>query len=351
MTDNATIQRLSQFPDADPSPYFDFSLKSPDILDIAFTYAQVPAGTFSYKGDYRSSPHSALHLNTADNDYYQRGIPGATRSIAGTAAWLRTIRQEFGFKAVRVIGASMAGYAAILFGDLIEADLICAISPVLDRGHVFLGETVYFEDVDGAIARIRDRAAIMFGAFDVVEYRFIVRCLDCGLSLDDLCVVGNLHSCNLSFDLRKFLEGDAHLPVRSLMINPYTIPLNDAMIREVGQIDLFSVDTDDPQRLDILARAAAVDRLNPAFPFRRAVLLCLRGREHEAMEEMRDACALAAYHRRKAGFDLFGPYGDYDKRLLSEYGMSLGFAKLKPLVEMAREAARSMHLSRVHCLH
>src|SRR4051794_37574178 len=100
MTDNATIQRLSQFPDAAPSPYFDFSLNSPDILDIAFTYAQVPAGIFSFQGDYRGSPHSVLHLNTADNDYYQRGIPGATRSIEATAAWLRAIIQQFRFRAV-----------------------------------------------------------------------------------------------------------------------------------------------------------------------------------------------------------------------------------------------------------
>jgi len=348
MTDNRTIQLLSAFPDAEPSPYFDFVLKSPRILDIAFTFAQMPAGTFTFKASYDGSPHSVLHLNTADNDYYQRGIPGVTRSIEETAAWLRTIRRTFGFQAVRVIGASMAGYAAVLFGDLIDAELICALSPVTDRSHTFLGKTARFESLDEAVVRIRDRAVMTFGAFDVVEYKFIASCLDWGLRLDELAVVGNMHGCILSFDLPKFLTGDETLSARELLVNPYAIPLDDALIREVARLNPFTVDASDTHTLEVLERAAAVDRFNPAYPFRRAVLLSLRGETEEAMQAMRDTFALTAYHRRKAGFDVFQAFANYEKRVLQEYGVSLDFARLKPLVEMTKEAARTAHLSRVY---
>jgi hypothetical protein len=341
------IQRLSGFSEYAPSAYFDLDLKSRDVLDIAFTHAQMPAGTFSFHGVYGYSPHSVLHLNTTDSDYYQNGIPGATRSIAETVSWLQAIRSSFGFATVRTIGASMAGYASILFGDLVNADLICAISPVIDPMYTFLGKAARFVDVGEALLRIKGRSTIMFGAFDVLEYKLLASCLDLGMDLGDLAVVGNGHGPIGSLNLLKFTTSAGHVPAGELMVNPHTIPLDHAMVREVGGLPLYSPDRDDNQVVEVLARAAAIDTINPDFRYRLGVHLGLLGRGDEAVEAFRDAIALNEYHIKKIGSDVFGVQADYEKRIVRDYGVYLDFARLKSLVALIKDAAGSAHLSRL----
>ena len=118
VSDRVRIRKLSPMPGDTPSEYFKFNLRSPKTLDIAFTHALEPAGSFDFGFLYDGSSKSVLYLNTTDMDYYQNGIPGVTRSIEETVSWIQAIKATFGFEVVRTIGQSMGGYAALVFGDL-----------------------------------------------------------------------------------------------------------------------------------------------------------------------------------------------------------------------------------------
>lgn len=348
MTPNDIAQALSQFPNAAPSPYFDLALKARTILDIAFTHARVPAGSFSFTKNYEiASPHSVLHLNTSDIDYYQHGIPGATRSVLETVHWLMRIKSEFGFEMIRTVGASMAGYAAILYGDRVGADFVCSVSPVLDWSHVFLGEVANIIDLHDEIGRISNRATLMFGAFDVVDYKDITRCLDAGLRVGDLAIVGNVHGSATSLNLGAFLSGGVDVTKEALMLNPYDIRLDEAMIRQLGSLELFCLTDGSARAVELLEQAAAIDPFNPDFRFRRAVLLCLLGHPEEAAGDMRDAIVLSRYHIGKVGADILALQSDYEKRVVKEYAWRLSYSEMKPLLELVRAADRTVHLSRV----
>jgi hypothetical protein len=348
---NAIVQRLSQFPDETPSAYFDLALKSRGVLDIAFTHAHVPAGTFSFTKNYEAaSPHSVLHLNTADIDYYQNGIPGATRSVDATVQWLLRIRSEFGFRATRVVGASMAGYAAILYGDRIGADFVCAVSPVLDWSHVFLGNVADIIDLHAEIARISRRATLMFGAFDVVDYKDMTRCLNAGLRVADLAIVGNIHGSANSLNLGRLLASGAEVTKEELMLNPYDIRVDASMIRALGGLELFRLTEGSTHATEVLEQAAVIDPLNPDFRFRRAMLLGMLGRAQEAADAMRDAIVIGRYQIDRFGADILGMMGEYEKRVVKEYAWNLSYSEMRPLLELVREAERTVHLSRARDL-
>jgi hypothetical protein len=70
-----------------------------------------------------------VYLRDLSQTWYHAGLPGVSESIDDTACFLRSKIAESGSKRVVVVGNSAGGYAAILFGVLIGADMIHAFSP------------------------------------------------------------------------------------------------------------------------------------------------------------------------------------------------------------------------------
>lgn len=64
------------------------------------------------------------------NSWYHRGVPGLGTHVDEVAATLRGLVRSIGPSEVITIGQSMGGYAAILFGMLLDADRIVAFGPL-----------------------------------------------------------------------------------------------------------------------------------------------------------------------------------------------------------------------------
>ena len=70
-----------------------------------------------------------IFIRDLDQCWYHAGLPGVSNDIEGTAAFLRHKIDEQGIQRVVFVGNSMGGYAAILFGILVGADLVHAFVP------------------------------------------------------------------------------------------------------------------------------------------------------------------------------------------------------------------------------
>lgn len=61
--------------------------------------------------------------------WYQCGLEGVADDVAGTADYLRDLCCEAGIERTIFTGTSAGGYAALLFGSLLDADEVHAFSP------------------------------------------------------------------------------------------------------------------------------------------------------------------------------------------------------------------------------
>lgn len=72
---------------------------------------------------------SRVYVRDLDQAWYHAGLRGVSSSAAETAEVLRTLVAESGAERVVLVGNSMGGYAALLFGALLGADVVHAFSP------------------------------------------------------------------------------------------------------------------------------------------------------------------------------------------------------------------------------
>jgi hypothetical protein len=70
-----------------------------------------------------------IYLRDLRGTWYHSGLPGISNNIDETAFFLKSKIDEAGIDKVVVFGNSMGGYAAIIFGILIKADIVHAFSP------------------------------------------------------------------------------------------------------------------------------------------------------------------------------------------------------------------------------
>jgi pimeloyl-ACP methyl ester carboxylesterase len=69
--------------------------------------------------------------------WYHWGIEGKTRNVEGTAEYLMEAIASRGIRKVATFGTSGGGYAALMFGWLLSADVVHAFSPqtMLEEDH------------------------------------------------------------------------------------------------------------------------------------------------------------------------------------------------------------------------
>ena len=85
---------------------------------------------------------NAVLVRDRANLWYHAGIDGIPGVVNDLAAYLKKVSS--GFDRVVIIGSSMGGYAALLLGFLIQADVALGIVPQIRVGHIAcegMGET------------------------------------------------------------------------------------------------------------------------------------------------------------------------------------------------------------------
>lgn len=103
-----------------------------DRLFIFFGSMNGQIGTISPFEFLRSTTHIATHkLYVRDfyQSYYHNGLHGYTQNIHETKDLIETLMSEHGIAHLICAGHCAGGYASILFGSLLRADVVHAFSP------------------------------------------------------------------------------------------------------------------------------------------------------------------------------------------------------------------------------
>lgn len=74
-------------------------------------------------------PAKRLFVRDVLSVWYQRGVPGFGETIDEVAAALRLLIEEASVERLVVTGPSAGGYAALVFGTLLGADVVLSFSP------------------------------------------------------------------------------------------------------------------------------------------------------------------------------------------------------------------------------
>lgn len=78
--------------------------------------------------------YDVMFVCDSTRNWYINGVDHSSNSIPGSASWLQELAAPY--ERVTTFGVSAGGYAAILFGSLINADKIIAIAPQTDLAYV-----------------------------------------------------------------------------------------------------------------------------------------------------------------------------------------------------------------------
>lgn len=109
---------------------FDLDRASKTLL-VAFGGMQGQLGMppfefFKASGDI---PVKRLFVRDLRQAWYHRGLPGHGDRLEDVAAWLRELVAGNGVERLVMAGNSAGGYAALLFGALVEADVVLCFAP------------------------------------------------------------------------------------------------------------------------------------------------------------------------------------------------------------------------------
>lgn len=78
----------------------------------------------------REQPLNWILVRDPANLWYQHGVPGLGRGVDEVAVALRSLIAQLQPNSLSTLGQSMGGYAAVLFGALLNADHILAFGPL-----------------------------------------------------------------------------------------------------------------------------------------------------------------------------------------------------------------------------
>ena len=127
-----------------------------DALLVAFGgLAGAPMGLPPFEFRNLSESLSVMRLFVRDpaQAWYQRGLEGLTDDVKSTADHLAERIDHAGAKRVVMVGNSMGGYAALLFGALLDVDAVIAFAP-----QTFIGRWLRLRHRDGRWSRQVKRA-------------------------------------------------------------------------------------------------------------------------------------------------------------------------------------------------
>lgn len=103
-----------------------------DVLLVVFSgLKQNPRAVpgFSFKKITDELPAKKLFLRDLDRAWFLKGLRGVTSNVEETVAFLRAEAGMAGARRIVLTGYSLGGFAALLYGALLGADEVQAISP------------------------------------------------------------------------------------------------------------------------------------------------------------------------------------------------------------------------------
>ena len=103
-----------------------------DVLLVVFSgLKQNPRAVpgFSFKKPTAELPVKKLFLRDLDRSWFLQGLHGVTADVDETVAFLRAEAVAAGARRIVLTGYSLGGFAALLYGALLGADEVQAISP------------------------------------------------------------------------------------------------------------------------------------------------------------------------------------------------------------------------------
>ena len=115
----------------------DFAMQSKTIFIVFSTISEAHAPPpFEFLAASSRVQVRRLFVRDVKRVWYHHGVPGLGNRVDVVAKSLRAILDEQGAERVVVIGYSAGGYAALLFGALLSADLVFSLEPqtCIDRG-------------------------------------------------------------------------------------------------------------------------------------------------------------------------------------------------------------------------
>jgi pimeloyl-ACP methyl ester carboxylesterase len=107
----------------------DFGSPSSTMLVIFAAMGTRPPPPFHFFQVTAGMPAKRLFARDPKRVWYHRGVPGFGDSIDAVAGSLRTIIEQQGPERVIALGSSAGGFAALVFGTLLEADLVLCFAP------------------------------------------------------------------------------------------------------------------------------------------------------------------------------------------------------------------------------
>jgi hypothetical protein len=118
-------------PDDDSPVLRDYAADS-RVLFIAFSGLRRSPGEkpgFSFINITGSLPAKKLFVRDLTKTWYLTGLPGLTRGVEKTAEFFRNEIRSANAARVVMVGYSLGGFAAMLYGMLVDADQVLAFSP------------------------------------------------------------------------------------------------------------------------------------------------------------------------------------------------------------------------------
>ena len=83
-----------------------------------------PAGTFQMGKALANLPGLLILLNDKENNWYQYGLPEVGDNTTESITALKKELKKENIEQIICIGASMGGYGAALYGELLNADFV-----------------------------------------------------------------------------------------------------------------------------------------------------------------------------------------------------------------------------------
>ncbi|WP_059049287.1 tetratricopeptide repeat protein [Paenibacillus senegalimassiliensis] len=191
---------------------------SKDVL-IVFSHTNYPPGKFAMTNVASELAATKIYVNCHGNSWYQEGIRNITSSIDETAELLKEILAELKPGRIICTGMSMGGYAALLFGLLLEVDEILAFT-----SEVLIGEgyarSYYSNDIKKYDYRYKSLASLMrqnkktqvyciYGVYDLIDLSLLWSISDVitNNNLYHLTFASGNHQVTKRFDMSKLLKG------------------------------------------------------------------------------------------------------------------------------------------------
>lgn len=108
-----------------------------DVLFLSFGGVRMGSGMppFEFTASLSSRGVPGYFIKDFRQSWYHEGLLGLSRDIAGTHLFLQELVARQGCKKLVTLGNSAGGYAAILFGALLNADRVAAFAPQAEVTH------------------------------------------------------------------------------------------------------------------------------------------------------------------------------------------------------------------------